>query len=117
MPKYEIQKPRLWADFNGYYGDILCLSHSNTCPTEDGDEITLNAGMIVTAYDEDVNEEGERDDLIATGVVEPSPESLRCRGSVWCLRIDENGLRNESDVRKSVPISPSPGESEPKVIP
>ena len=98
MAKYDLQTPRLWADFNGYFGEILCLSHSDTCRTEDGEEVELKEGMIVTAYDDDVDENNERDNLIATGVVERSPESLSCRGSVWCLRIDDNGLRNESDL-------------------
>lgn len=100
MARYELQEPRLYADFNGCFGDILCLSHSDLCKTQDGREVALAEGMIVTAYDEDANDIGERDDLIATGVVERSPESLRCNGSVWCLRIDENGVRNESEIQK-----------------
>ena len=99
MARYELQEPRLWADFNGYFGAILCLSHSATCKAEDGSEVVLKEGMLVTAYDDDLDENNQRDNLIATGIVEPSPESLRCRGSVWCLRIDENGLRSESDLR------------------
>ena len=101
MARYELQEPRLYADFNGYFGDILCLAHGDTCMTKDGDEVTIREGMIVTAYDEDANDAGDRDDLIATGVVERSPESLRCNGSVWCLRIDENGVRSESEIHKS----------------
>jgi hypothetical protein len=98
MARYELQTPRLRADFNGYFGAILCLSHGPSCRAEDGSEVFLEEGMIVTAYDEDLDENNQRDNLITTGVVEASPESLRCRGSVWCLRIDENGLRRESDL-------------------
>jgi hypothetical protein len=58
--------------------------------------------MIVTAFDEDANDEGKRDDLVATGTVEPSPDSLGCRGSKWVLRIDRNGVRHESDIRSAV---------------
>ena len=101
MAKYELQTPRLYADFNGYFGDILCLSHEDYCKTEDGEAVLLKAGMIATAYDEECDENGKRDDLIATGIVEPSPESLACRGSRWCLRIDDNGLRSESDLPPS----------------
>jgi hypothetical protein len=54
--------------------------------------------MVVTAYDEDRNELGERDDLLATGIVEPSPDWLSCRGSRWVLRIDSRGVRHESDL-------------------
>ncbi len=91
---------RLWADFNGLFGDILYLSHKDTCIDETGAEVQLHVGMVVTAYDEDLDEHGRRDDLIASGVVEPSPEALRCNGSKWVLRIDENGVRNESELRR-----------------
>lgn len=106
MARYALQTPRLYADFNGYFGEYLCLSHSDTCKTSDGEIVTLREGMIVTAYDDDIDENGEKDDLIATGVVEPSPEPLACQGSRWILRIDENGVRHESDIRDT-----EPGES------
>ena len=89
---------RVRADFNGLFGDILCLSHHDTCKDAEGNLVTLKAGMIVTAFDEDADEHGNRDDLIASGVVEPSPEWLVCRGSRWILRIDSNGVMNESDL-------------------
>jgi hypothetical protein len=54
--------------------------------------------MLATAYDEDVDEHGNRDDLIASGIVEPSPKALRHRGSKWILRIDQNGVRHQSDL-------------------
>jgi len=90
---------KLRADFNGLFGDILCLSHSDTCEDEFGGRVQLSAGMIVTAYDEDSNEAGTRDDLIASGVVEPSPDWLQCNGSRWALRLDKKGVRHESDLR------------------
>jgi hypothetical protein len=90
---------RLRADFNGLFGDVLCLSHGDTCRDENGEGVVLQAGMVVTAFDEDLNEHGERDDLIATGVVEPSPDWLQCLGSRWCLRIDGSGVRNESEMK------------------
>jgi hypothetical protein len=43
--------------------------------------VRLHEGLILTAYDEDVDEHGKRDDLIARGKVEPSPEWLECHGS------------------------------------
>jgi hypothetical protein len=55
--------------------------------------------MLVTAYDEDSDEDGKRDDLVATGTVEPAPDWLTCKGSKWVLRIDGNGVRHESDLR------------------
>ncbi|HEX4076633.1 MAG TPA: hypothetical protein VHX49_14630 [Candidatus Acidoferrales bacterium] len=90
---------RVRADFNGLFGSLLCLSHNNTCTDANGNVVTLQVGMILTAFDEDTDEHGNRDDLIASGTVEPSPESLRCRGSVWVLRVDSRGVRHQSEVR------------------
>jgi hypothetical protein len=94
--------PRLLADFNGLFGDLLCLSHGETCQDTTGQSVTLKTGMKVTATEEDSNDHGEPDDLIASGIVEPSPGWLQCRGSKWVLRIDSNGVRHESDTKDDV---------------
>jgi hypothetical protein len=96
----ELPTGRLRADFNGVFRDVLCLSHSDECLDESGASVTLKAGMVVTAFDDDVDEAGQRDDLLATGIVEPAPDWLSCRGSRWVLRLDERGVRHESDDRK-----------------
>ena len=90
--------PKFYADFNGLFGELLCLSHNETCKDESGAEVQLRAGMIVTAFDHDEDEHGVRDDLIATGIVERSPDWLQCSGSKWALRIDKHGVRHESDL-------------------
>jgi hypothetical protein len=87
---------RLYADFNGLFGNILCLSHGDTCKDEFGQTVVFRQGMMVTAYDEDSNERGERDDLLASGTVEPSPDWLQCNGSRWVLKIDAKGVRRKS---------------------
>jgi hypothetical protein len=89
---------RVRADFNGLFSRVLCLSHKDTCADADGNLVDLKEGMLLTAFDEDLDENGNRDDLIASGTVEPAPEWLACRGSRWVLRIDANGVRNESDL-------------------
>ena len=97
----ESETIRVRADFNGLFGELLCLSHKDTSEDADGNLITLQAGMALTAYDEDADEHGNRDDLIASGIVEPSPKSLRCLGSRWVLRIDKNGVRHQSELQSS----------------
>jgi hypothetical protein len=94
---------RLRADFNGLFdnGRVLCLSHSDTCTDEDGAEVHLRAGMTVTAFDHDADEYGNPDKLVATGVVEESRGWLSCTGSRWILRVDENGVRHESEIKPS----------------
>ena len=91
---------KLRADFNGLFGNLLCLSHDDVAKDEHGALVQLREGMVVTAFDEDANERGERDDLIAHGVVERSPEWLQCNGSRWSLRIDENGVRHQSEIQR-----------------
>jgi len=90
---------KLRADFNGLFGDLLCLSHGDTCRDESGAPVHLKAGMTVTAFDEDADENGNPDNLIANGIVEPSPDWLQCKGSKWVLKIDEAGVRHESDLK------------------
>ncbi len=92
---------RVRTDFNGLFGDILCLLHEDMCFDESGATIHLSEGFSLTAFDEDVDEHGNRDDLMASGTVESSPEWLKCNGSKWVLRIDENGVRHESDMRNT----------------
>ena len=92
---------RVRADFNGLFGELLCLSHKDTCEDADRNLVTMQAGMVLTAFDEDADENGNRDDLIASGTVERSPWRLQCNGSRWALRIDRNGVRHESDLQGS----------------
>lgn len=90
---------RVSADFNGLFGDILCLSHEDTCMDESGNLVRLHEGLNVIAFDEDLDEFGNRDDLIACGYVQAAPDWLRCIGSKWILRIDDNGVHHESEMR------------------
>jgi hypothetical protein len=93
-----MREPRIRADFNGLFADLLCLSHEDTARDETGQQVQLQAGMVVTAYDDDTDELGRSDNLLATGVVEESPEWLRCKGSRWVLRIGGRGVIHESDL-------------------
>jgi len=95
MNQYKVR-----ADFNGLFGDVLCLSHEDTCVDETGAEVHLREGLILTAYDEDADEHGNRDSLVASGIVESAPAWLGCNGSKWVLIIDGNGVNHESDLRR-----------------
>ena len=79
---------------------MLCLSHSDTCRDEFGNNVILEEEMELTAFDEDADENGIRDDLIANGKVEQAPAWLQNHGSKWVLRIDENGIIHESDLNR-----------------
>jgi hypothetical protein len=94
----DITPIRMRADFKGLFGELLCLSHSESCPDEFGRPVLLCAGMRLTAYDEDLDDDRNRDDLIASGTVESAPSWLRCKGSRWVLKIDDNGVRHQSEI-------------------
>jgi|HubBroStandDraft_6_1064221.scaffolds.fasta_scaffold1263021_1 hypothetical protein len=64
-----------------------------------GQPVVVRDGMTITAFDEDVDEDGKPDNLIASRTVERAPRWLNCKGSRWVLRIDNNGVRHESDLR------------------
>jgi hypothetical protein len=89
----EIAVPPHWVrgDFNGLFGDLLCLSHDDTATRASGEVVTLATGMALIAFEHDWDED-QPSALILRGRVEPSPDELACRGSRWCLRGDERGL-------------------------
>ena len=61
----------VFADFNGLFGDLLCLSLADTVTNQAGEVIPLKEGMVITAYDLDADDQGNPDNLFATGIVEP----------------------------------------------
>jgi hypothetical protein len=62
--------------------------------------VKLSEGMVVTAFDLDADDQGRPDRILVTGVVERSPEYAKCRGSVWCLRVDIAGVQWESELKR-----------------
>jgi hypothetical protein len=92
---------KLQADFNGLFGDVLCLSHKDSEVDQEGRTVILRSAMSVTAFDEDQDKDGNRVYVVASGTVEPSPDWLQCKGSRWVLRIDKRGVRHESGLREA----------------
>lgn len=90
------------GDFNGLFGDLLCLSHDDTAYGEHGERIVLNKGMEVTAFDSDIDDEGNPAHLVANGKVIESPEWLQCYGSKWALEIDSRGVYHEALSKRRV---------------
>jgi hypothetical protein len=88
---------RLRGDFNGLFGDLLCLSHSDVATDDAGAKVPLTNGMEAVAFDEDI-EDDQPCFLVASGRVVPSPDSLQHRGSRWSLLIDERGVRHVSNL-------------------
>jgi hypothetical protein len=95
-----LNNPKIRADFNGLFGEFLYLSLPVTGIAEEGSSTPLHTGMTITAFDEGADEHGKRDDIIATGTVVASPKWLQCNGSRGVLKIDANGVRQGSELRK-----------------
>jgi hypothetical protein len=87
------QDAALWWEVS----KLICLSHRETCRDWNGNDVAVREGMSATAFDEDVDDQGNRDDLVASGTVDQGPRWLAKHGSRWVLRIDERGVRHESD--------------------
>ncbi len=85
---------RLRGDFNGLFGDLLCISHSDTATDDAGVTVALSEAMEVLAFEEDVDDDGSPAFLVARGLTVRSPDSLQHGGSRWCLRIDRAGVRH-----------------------
>jgi hypothetical protein len=96
--------PDTWisTDFNGFLErDLLCLAHSETVEDVSGRTVVLRQGMTVTAFDLDADENGNPDRILVTGTVERSPDYAQCRGSMWSLRVDSQGVQWESQLKSS----------------
>ena len=74
--------PPVWVDFNRGGRDVVYLDLPGTEADLRRLGIELSAGLVLNVWDQDGNHAGERDDLLATGVVERDP----VRGA-WLLRV------------------------------
>ena len=80
------------ADFNGLFGNLLCLSHGEPCEDPEGLPVEVAEGQLVIAFEDD-SSETKHEYLVASGSVERAPEELGCQGSRWVLRLDSQGVR------------------------
>jgi hypothetical protein len=87
---------RIRGDFNGLFGDLLCLSHSDVASDERDVDVLLAEGMEVMAFESDIDDDGRSCYLVAAGRVVPSTADLVHGGSRWCLQIDQRGVRHVS---------------------
>ncbi|MDR1390718.1 MAG: hypothetical protein LBJ31_12180 [Treponema sp.] len=96
-----MDKPRIYVDFNEMVtGNIVLLSKDDTKSDSNGNIITFYEGMSVSIYSDD-EEDGKPDNLIADGtVIKYNLHKQKYWNHVkWCCKIDENGIRHESDIK------------------
>ena len=88
----------LYVDFNEMLDyDLVLLSQADVKVDKQGIPVNLYAGLDVTVYMDDVDDEGQPDNLIATGKVELNT-SEHFSHVKWCCRIDTHGIRSQSEL-------------------
>lgn len=95
------QQHRIPVDFNEMLdADLVLLSQTDSRQDSSGKTVHLKEGLLVYIYEPDASDDGLPDSLIAQGRVERTPEGVAWASAAkWCCRIDENGIRHDSDVR------------------
>jgi hypothetical protein len=91
----------LYVDFNEMLEpDLVLLSKEDNKIDVDQKLVLLKEGMKLTVIMDDIDENGNIDNLIATGVVEKNSTKGWGEHVKWCCRIDNNGIRHQSDCRR-----------------
>jgi hypothetical protein len=92
--------PRIRVDFNELVEpDLVLLSQKDIAVDSEGNEILLADGVKVSVYEFNHYEDGDKEYLLADGVVEinrPEVNGQWTKAAKWCCRIDNNGIRNET---------------------
>jgi hypothetical protein len=64
-------RPKLYVDFNELIDEnLVALSASDTKLAVTGESILLRDGLAIEVYSDDLNDDGQPDNLVASGVVE-----------------------------------------------
>lgn len=97
-----MENPRLYIDFNEMIEpDLYLLSVGDSMTNSHGEVVSLYEGLQVFVYSDDIDENGNIDNLVASGTVEINNQTYSWSKHVkWCCRIDKNGIRHESEINK-----------------
>jgi hypothetical protein len=89
---------RVYVDFNEMLSsdEVLLAKEDKTLDSE-GNEICITEGMPVAVFQDDPDQMGAPDRLIADGVAVPNTHGGWSSAAKWVLRIDVRGIRRESD--------------------
>jgi hypothetical protein len=88
------RRPRVYADFNDLLGSPRRLWLDTVGARQDLERqgLELQEGLRILLYDHDLDDEGERDDLVVEGIV-----SLDRATGRWCAFIDPGAIRHASE--------------------
>lgn len=92
-----MDKARIRVDFNELVQpDVVLLSQADLVVDSRGTEVSLTEGLSISIYEYNDYADGEKEYLLADGVVEPNNpvvNGLWCEHVKWCCRVDERGIR------------------------
>jgi hypothetical protein len=98
-----MNKPRIYVDFNEMIDENIVLLSANDSKTDsEGNVIQFYEGLPVYIYSNDIDENGNEDNLIANGFAAKYDLSKDKHWShvKWCCKIDSDGIMHESDLKK-----------------
>ena len=94
-----MSRPVFSVDFNEMLdARTVLLSARDTKVDASGVTVRLQEGMLVSLYMNDLDRHGNRDDLIARGVVVKNTAKDWSSHVKWCCRIDDDGIRARSKI-------------------
>ncbi|MBR6770549.1 MAG: hypothetical protein IKM28_04815 [Lachnospiraceae bacterium] len=99
-----MDKARIYVDFNELVDDnIVLLSKSDTKIDSKGNIVTFYEGMPISVYSDDIDENGEIDNLIAEGIARKQNLGGNWQ-EMWCCHMEPNSIMHESDKIKKARI-------------
>ncbi|MBL1437814.1 MAG: hypothetical protein COB08_016630 [Rhodobacteraceae bacterium] len=86
-------------DFNEMVAaDVVLFSQNDARADIQGNFVALFEGLNVSLTEDDCDENGEPDALVATGLVELNTFEGWGAHVKWCCRIDSTGIAHQSDL-------------------
>lgn len=104
-------KPRIYADFhNADSQGRLRLNCVGTLEDLSQQQVALHEGMVLTLYADDLDDQGQPDELLVDGLVSFSQDE-QC----WVAAIDWKAIRHASDRVPSAngPVTPQQPSGKP----
>jgi hypothetical protein len=96
-----MSRPRFLVDFNEMVdANTVLLSVEDTKVDASGAVVQLHEGLPISVYMDDRDASGNIDNLLANGVVIKNKESGWSAHVKWCCRIDDDGIRSQSEVQR-----------------
>ena len=94
--------PTFQVDFNECVSpDHVLLSREDGRKDSDGNSVTLAEGMRVKIWENDLGDDGRRDNLIAWGTVVRNTAGGWSEHVKWCCLIAPPGIMHEFEIKQT----------------